>query len=81
MLHKTISRYLLVITPTRAKGHFDGYPLWIAHYYQEELKLTEGTNWWFWQHSDIARVNGINHAVDFNAFKGDSLDFQRLLVH
>ncbi|MCC8426447.1 glycoside hydrolase family 25 protein [Mucilaginibacter sp. UR6-11] len=62
-------------------GHFDGYPLWIAHYYQEELKLTEGTNWWFWQHSDIARVNGINHVVDFNAFKGDSLDFQRLLVH
>lgn len=62
-------------------GHFDGYPLWIAHYYQEELKLAEGTNWWFWQHSDIARVNGINHAVDFNAFKGDSLDFQRLLVH
>ncbi|MGF7082671.1 glycoside hydrolase family 25 protein [Mucilaginibacter sp. UYCu711] len=61
-------------------GHFDGYPLWIAHYYQEELKLTKGTNWWFWQHSDIARVNGINHVVDFNAFKGDSLDFQRLLV-
>ncbi|MES2377539.1 MAG: glycoside hydrolase family 25 protein [Bacteroidota bacterium] len=62
-------------------GHFDGYPLWIAHYYQEELKLTGGTNWWFWQHSDIARVNGINHVVDFNAFKGDSLDFRRLLVH
>jgi lysozyme len=61
-------------------GHFDGYPLWIAHYYQQELQLAKTTNWWFWQHSDIARVNGISHTVDFNAFKGDSLDFQRLLV-
>jgi lysozyme len=61
-------------------GYFDGYPLWIAHYYQEELQLTSNTNWWFWQHSDIARINGINHVVDFNAFKGDSLDLRRLLV-
>ena len=61
-------------------GHFDGYPLWIAHYYQGELKLANSTNWWFWQHSDKATINGINHVVDFNAFKGDSLDLQRLLV-
>lgn len=61
-------------------GHFDGYPLWIAHYYQEELQLGPGTNWWFWQHSDIATINGINHKVDFDAFKGDSLQFQQLLV-
>lgn len=62
------------------QGHFDGYPLWIAHYYQEELQLPKTTTWWFWQHSDIATINGINHVVDFDAFKGDSLDFQRLLV-
>ena len=61
-------------------GHFDGYPLWIAHYYQGELKLADNTNWWFWQHSDKATINGIGHVVDFNAFKGDSLDLQRLLV-
>ncbi|RYY34467.1 MAG: glycoside hydrolase family 25 protein [Sphingobacteriaceae bacterium] len=61
-------------------GYFDGYPLWIAHYYRRELKLPENTNWWFWQHSDIATINGIGHTVDFNAFKGDSLDFRRLLI-
>lgn len=61
-------------------GHFDGYPLWIAHYYQEELKIAQGTSWWFWQHSDIATITGINHAVDFDAFKGDSLQFQQMLV-
>lgn len=61
-------------------GHFEGYPLWIAHYYQQKLQLPESANWWFWQHSDIARVNGINHAVDFNAFKGDRLDLENLLI-
>ena len=61
-------------------GYFDNYPLWIAHYYQEELQVNKNTNWWFWQHSDIAKVNGIGHAVDFNAFKGDSVAFKKLLV-
>ncbi|OOQ59588.1 glycoside hydrolase family 25 protein [Mucilaginibacter pedocola] len=62
------------------QGYFDGYPLWIAHYYQPKLKLGGSTAWHFWQHSDKARVNGINHVVDFNVFKGDSLSFQKLLV-
>ncbi len=62
------------------KGHFDGYPLWIAHYYQSELKLSEDTNWQFWQHSDKATINGIGHVVDFNAFRGDSAALQRLII-
>lgn len=62
------------------KGHFDGYPLWIAHYYQPELKMGAETKWFFWQHSDKARITGINHVVDFNAFKGDSLSFQQMLI-
>jgi len=62
------------------KGYFDQYPFWIAHYYKNRLKIDPTTNWWFWQHSDIAHINGINHTVDFNAFKGDSLDFEKLLV-
>jgi lysozyme len=60
--------------------HFDAYPLWIAHYYQEELKAGKNTNWQFWQHSDIARINGIAHTVDFDTFSGDSLSFRQLLV-
>lgn len=61
-------------------GHFEDYPLWIAHYYKSRLITNEKTKWHFWQHSDKARVNGINHAVDFNVFNGDSLAFTALLV-
>ncbi len=62
-------------------GHFDDYTLWLAHYYQPDLKITKATNWKFWQHSDKARVNGINHVVDFDVFSGDSLSFRKMLVH
>ena len=62
------------------KGHFDDYPLWIAHYYQAELKAGAKTRWFFWQHSDKARITGINHVVDFNAFNGDSTAFERLRI-
>lgn len=58
-------------------GYFEEYPMWVAHYYQPQLKL-ESSKWIFWQHSDKARINGINHAVDFNAFNGDSIAFEAL---
>lgn len=61
-------------------GYFDNYSLWIANYHQEDLAIDPNTNWQFWQHSDIARVNGIGHTVDFNAFRGDSLAFSKMLV-
>ncbi len=61
-------------------GYFDEYPFWIAHYYRDHLQINSATNWWFWQHSDKAKVNGINHSVDFDAFKGNYQDFQKLLV-
>lgn len=62
------------------KGHFDEYPLWIAHYYKAKLNIDARANWHFWQHSDKARITGINHVVDFNAFRGDSVAFQALLI-
>ncbi|MGY4384679.1 lysozyme [Pedobacter sp. UYP24] len=62
------------------QGHFDDYPLWIAHYYQAKLKVAKTTRWQFWQHSDKAKISGINHVVDFNAFNGDSLAFDRMLI-
>jgi len=62
-------------------GYFDDYPLWIAHYYEPELSLGNTITWKFWQHSDEAKVNGINHVVDFDVFNGDSLAFKKLLVH
>ncbi|QKJ29425.1 glycoside hydrolase family 25 protein [Mucilaginibacter mali] len=62
-------------------GYFDEYKLWIANYHQPHLQIAEKSNWQFWQHSDIARINGIGHTVDFDAFRGDSLAFQKMLVH
>ncbi|MHA4896198.1 glycoside hydrolase family 25 protein [Pedobacter sp. PWIIR3] len=62
------------------QGHFDEYPLWIAHYNQPKLKVASSVNWHFWQHSDQAKVSGINHVVDFNSFNGDSLAFSRMLI-
>jgi len=61
------------------KGYFDEYPLWVAHYHQPRLKMPDG-EWHFWQHSDKAKITGINHVVDFNVFNGDSLAFDRLLI-
>ena len=63
------------------EGFYNDYPLWIAHYDKPELKLKPESNWWFWQHSDQARVDGINHKVDFDTFKGDSTAFENLLIH
>ncbi|MFC4211115.1 glycoside hydrolase family 25 protein [Pedobacter lithocola] len=61
------------------EGDFDDYPLWIAHYYQPKLRLDK-SKWKFWQHSDKAKINGIGHVVDFNAFNGDSTALARMLV-
>lgn len=61
------------------RGFYDDYPLWVAHYHQPKIKLAD-KEWKFWQHSDKARINGINHVVDFNAFNGDSLKFQQMLI-
>lgn len=62
------------------QGYFDDYTLWIAHYYQPKLAIAHAPKWAFWQHSDKAKVNGINHITDFDAFNGDSLAFTKVLV-
>lgn len=60
-------------------NEFDGYPLWVAHYYERQQPRIK-RDWFFWQHSDRGRVNGITQPVDFNVFYGDSLDFRSLLI-
>lgn len=61
------------------EGNFEDYPFWIAHYHQPKLRVDK-SRWAFWQHSDRARINGINHIVDFNAFNGDSTTFSKILI-
>ena len=61
------------------EGYFDKYPLWVAHYFAGGKPSTDA-KWIFWQHSDKGKINGIRAAVDFNVFKGDSADFEKLLL-
>ncbi|MEX6691126.1 glycoside hydrolase family 25 protein [Danxiaibacter flavus] len=58
---------------------FDDYPLWIAHYFEKDKPRID-KSWRFWQHSELGKVDGITHRVDFNVFKGDSTDFKNLLL-
>jgi lysozyme len=58
---------------------FDEYPLWVAHYYEEQHPRIK-RDWAFWQHNDQGNVNGIVSKVDFNVFKGDSLEFSEILM-
>ncbi|AII52085.1 hypothetical protein N008_08850 [Hymenobacter sp. APR13] len=57
-------------------GHFDKYPLWLAHYEVPEPRLPR-EKWIIWQHSDEAYIPGIRGTVDFNVFQGS---FQTLLA-
>jgi len=76
IIYTTLSFYA-----TYLAGYFDNYTLWLAHYNQADLHVSSQLNWIFWQHSDAASVNGINHKVDFNAFRGDTTAFKQLLIH
>lgn len=57
---------------------FDSYPHWIAHYYIDSLKF-EG-DWWFWQHTDYGKVNGIKGYVDINLFNGTYEDLLNITI-
>lgn len=55
---------------TRYLGsEFDEYPLWAAHYEQQEAPRIE-RSWVLWQHNCKGRVNGIEGEVDFNVVNG-----------
>ena len=51
-------------------GHFDEYPLWLAHYDVQAPTLPRD-KWIIWQHSDESYVPGIRGTVDFNVFQGN----------
>ena len=60
-------------------GHFDDYPLWLAHYEVARPALP-AERWIIWQHSDEAYVPGIRGTVDFNVFQGSYAALQALRV-
>lgn len=57
---------------------FDEYPLWIAHYYVDELEY-QG-EWKFWQHTDCGKVEGIKGFVDCNIFNGTLPELLQLTI-
>ena len=57
---------------------FDAYPLWIAHYYVDELSYSG--DWQFWQHTDYGTVPGIEGSVDLNVFNGTLSELKRYTV-
>jgi lysozyme len=62
------------------KGYFDDYPLWIAQHKATSMP-EDVANWWFWQISDEARVQGIEGHTDLNIFHGDVQVFRQTCVH
>lgn len=60
-------------------GHFDAYPLWLAHYEVERPAMPR-SKWIIWQHSDESHVPGIRGVVDFNVFQGNFEDLEALRV-
>ena len=60
-------------------GHFDDFPLWLAHYEVARPTLP-ATRWIIWQHSDEAYVPGIRGTVDFNVFQGSYEALQALRI-
>ena len=60
-------------------GHFDDYPLWLAHYEVAQPTLP-ASQWIIWQHSDEAYVPGIRGTVDFNVYQGNYASLLALRV-
>ncbi|QHL86466.1 glycoside hydrolase family 25 protein [Nibribacter ruber] len=59
-------------------GHFDDYPLWLAHYTPENGHIINNHNWSFWQHTDTGRLKGIKGNADLNVFKGTMEDLYNM---
>lgn len=67
MIYANLDYYKRYIAGPR----FQSYPIWIAGYNMRSVKLPDNRQWWFWQTSESARVNGISEKVDFNVFSGN----------
>ncbi|GAB2536092.1 glycoside hydrolase family 25 protein [Rufibacter soli] len=59
-------------------GHFDDYPLWIAHYTPENNHVLANHNWVFWQHTENGKLKGVKGNLDLNVFKGTMEDLYNM---
>ena len=61
-------------------GHFDEYPLWIARFSDEKPIISPGNDWVFWQYANHGRLSGVAGPVDFNVFRGQLSELERLCI-
>ena len=59
---------------------FPDYYFWVAHYYQDDLNISEEIHWLFWQHNDRAMLFGNDQRIDVNVFNGDIIELRNILV-
>jgi lysozyme len=59
---------------------FGDYNFWVAHYYEDELEISDEIHWVFWQHNDKAMIFGCDNSVDVNVFNGNQEKLKDLLL-
>lgn len=80
MIHHLEANGMRVMLYTNKNGHarfilrrYEGYPLWICSLVEEPTV----SDWTIWQATHNGRVDGIDHAVDVNAFIGTVEDWEK----
>ena len=59
---------------------FPDYYFWVAHFYEDDLQISDEIHWLFWQHSDKAMLLGYDQHVDVNVFNGNIIELRNILV-
>lgn len=57
---------------------FQNYVFWIANF--NRVKKPKHKNWKIWQFSETGKIDGINHDVDFNVFKGGIEELKKMTL-
>ncbi|MCW3126428.1 MAG: glycoside hydrolase [Bacteroidetes bacterium] len=60
---------------------FPDHYFWVAHFYEEELEVSDEIHWLFWQHNDKAMMLGYDQKVDVNVFNGNTIELRNILIH
>ncbi len=57
---------------------FRAYTFWIANF--NKIKQPVHKKWKIWQFTETGKVEGINHPVDFNVFKGSIAELRKMTM-
>lgn len=77
IIYATMKSYNMYIS-----GNYNDYPIWIRNVFASP-KLSDGTDWVFWQYTDKGRLNGYNgdeKFIDLNVFNGSTDELKHLCL-